>query len=135
MGLEGHTIVERDAEGFQFFAHLDAASGYTDRRRLCHVTQFLPGAEEAHLRLVGVDKQVVLPEPLLECERTGLQVIDRRVRTRRQGGVELGDVGLLMVLYAETFNQLADRRNNLYCYHVYCYIVYCYNVYCYNVLL
>ena len=56
MGLEGQLIVERDAEGFQFFAHFDAASGYTDGRRLCSVTQFLPGAEEAELRLVGVEK-------------------------------------------------------------------------------
>ena len=29
MGLEGQLIVERDAEGFQFFAHFDAASGWT----------------------------------------------------------------------------------------------------------
>ena len=43
-------------EGFHFFAHFDAASGYTDGRRLCDVTQFLPGAEEAHLQLVGVEK-------------------------------------------------------------------------------
>ena len=50
MGLEGQLIVERDAKGFQFFAHLDAASGHTDGRQLCHVTQFLPGAEQAHLR-------------------------------------------------------------------------------------
>ena len=56
MGFEGQLIVERDAEGFQFFAHFDAASGYTDGRRLCRVTQFLPGAEEAHLQLVGVEK-------------------------------------------------------------------------------
>ena len=56
MGLEGHIMVERDAEGFQFFAHFDAASGYTDGRRLCRVMQFLPGAEDAHLRLVGVQK-------------------------------------------------------------------------------
>ena len=41
MGLEGQLIVEGDAEGFQLFAHIDAASGYTDGSRLCHVTQFL----------------------------------------------------------------------------------------------
>ena len=56
MGLEGQLIVERDAEGFHFRAHFDAASGYTDERRLCGVTQLLAGAEEAHLRLVGVEK-------------------------------------------------------------------------------
>ena len=56
MGLEGQLIVQRDAEGFQFFAHIDAASGYTDERRRCRVTQFLPGAKETQLRLVGVEK-------------------------------------------------------------------------------
>ena len=56
MGFEGQLIVERDAEGFQFFSHFDAASGYADGLRLCRVTQFLLGVEEAHLRLVGVEQ-------------------------------------------------------------------------------